>query len=204
MAEHQGHLGAVYAAGTAKEIAASYDAWAESYEAEMAAAGYRHPTIGLALMARHVPKGARPILDAGVGTGLAGAWYGILGWPEVWGIDISEGMLGVASRKGVYAHLRRAVLGQSLDFSTGQFSAVISTGVFTTGHVGAEALPELVRICAAGGTIVLTVKGTLWDGGMQDALGALPVRILEITPPYLSMPGEAATTPSVAVALRRL
>lgn len=204
MAEHKGHLGAVYAAGTPEEIAASYDAWAESYEAEMAAAGYRHPTIGLALLARHVPRGARPILDAGVGTGLAGAWYGILGWPEVWGIDISEGMLGVAARKGAYAQLSRAVLGEPLDLATGQFAAVISTGVFTTGHVGAEALAELVRICAPGGTIVLTVKGTLWAGGFEAALRALPLRILEVTEPYLSMPAEAATTPSVAVALRRL
>ncbi|MGQ0611339.1 MAG: class I SAM-dependent DNA methyltransferase [Paracoccaceae bacterium] len=204
MAEHQGHLGAVYAAGTPEEIAAGYDAWAESYEAEMAAAGYRHPTIGLALMARHVPRGARPILDAGVGTGLAGAWYGILGWPEVWGIDISEGMLGVAARKGAYAHLSRAVLGAPLDLATGQFAAVIATGVFTTGHVGAEALAELVRICAPGGTLVLTVLGTLWTGGFEAALRALPLRILEVTEPYLSMPAEAATTPSVAVALRRL
>ncbi|MBL9053967.1 MAG: class I SAM-dependent methyltransferase [Tabrizicola sp.] len=202
MTEHQGALGAVYAAKTAEEVAAAYDAWAEGYDDEMAKAGYRHPSIGLALLARHLARGAAPILDAGVGTGLAGPWFGIMGWPEVWGVDISEGMLKVAARKKAYAHLSRAVLGERLDFADGQFAAVISTGVFTTGHVGAEALPELVRITAKGGVIVLTVKGTLWDSGFADALSAQPVDLLEATEPYVSMPGEAATTPSRAVAVR--
>lgn len=202
MAEHAGALGAVYAAKSAEEVAAAYDLWAEGYDAEMAAAGYRHPTIGLALLARYLPKGAAPILDAGVGTGLTGVWFGIMGWDKVWGVDISPGMLAVAARKQVYAHLSRAVLGEPLDFADGQFAAVISTGVFTTGHVGAEALPELLRITRPGGVIVLTVKGTLWDQGFETALLALPVDLLEVTASYVSMPGEAATTPSRAVAVR--
>ena len=202
MAEHGGALGAVYAATSTEEVAAAYDQWAEGYDAEMAATGYRHPSIGLALLARHLPRGAAPLLDAGVGTGLAGPWFGILGWPEVWGLDISAGMLAVAARKGAYARLVQAVLGQRLEFATGQFAGVISTGVFTTGHVGAEALPELLRITAPGGVIVLTVKGALWDSGFAAALRALPVEVLEVTDPYVSMPGDAATTPSRAVAVR--
>lgn len=204
MAEsHEGALGAVYAAQAPDEVAAAYDAWAESYDAEMAQAGYRHPSIGLALLARHLPRGAAPLLDAGVGTGLAGPWYGIMGWPEVWGVDISEGMLAVAARKDAYARLSRAVLGQKLDFTDGQFAGIISTGVFTTGHVGVEALPELVRILRPGGVMVLTVKGTLWDTGFAVALLEAGLQTLEVTAPYVSMPGEAATTPSRAVALRR-
>ncbi|MGA0541681.1 class I SAM-dependent DNA methyltransferase [Neotabrizicola sp. VNH66] len=204
MAEsHEGALGAVYAAQAPEEVAAAYDQWAESYDAEMAQAGYRHPSIGLALLARHLPRGAAPLLDAGVGTGLAGPWYGIMGWPEVWGVDISEGMLAVAARKDAYARLSRAVLGQRLDFADGQFAGIISTGVFTTGHVGVEALPELVRILRPGGVMVLTVKGTLWDSGFAVALLEAGLQTLEVTAPYVSMPGEAATTPSRAVALRR-
>jgi len=202
MADHKGHLGAVYDAKTPDQVAAGYDGWAASYDAEMALAGYRHPTIGLALLARHLPRGAAPILDAGVGTGLAGAWFGIMGWPEVWGVDISHGMLAVAAQKASYAHLSRAVLGERLDFADGHFKAVISTGVFTTGHVGAEALPELIRITAKAGIIVLTVKATLWDGGFEATLRAHPIELLEITEPYLSMPNDPATTPSRAVAFR--
>lgn len=204
MAEsHEGALGAVYAAQAPEEVAAAYDQWAESYDAEMAQAGYRHPSIGLALLARHLPRGAAPLLDAGVGTGLAGPWYGIMGWPEVWGVDISQGMLAVAARKGAYARLSRAVLGEKLEFTDGQFAGIISTGVFTTGHVGVEALPELVRILRPGGVMVLTVKGTLWDSGFAVALLEAGLQTLEVTAPYVSMPGEAATTPSRAVAVRR-
>ena len=202
--KHDGHLGAVYDAKGPQEIAALYDKWAESYDDEMAKAAYRHPSVGLALLARHAPRGTGPVLDAGCGTGLLGDWLGILGFAPVEGLDLSEGMLAKARAKGAYAHLHQLALGGPLPFADGQFAAVISTGVFTTGHVGAEALPELLRITAPGGVIVLTVKTTLWDDGFGAALRAIPgLCIVEETAPYVSMPGEVGTVPSFAVVLRR-
>lgn len=202
--KHDGHLGAVYGAKAPDEVAAVYDAWAATYDAEMAAAGYRHPSIGLALLARHAARGVGPVLDAGCGTGLLGDWLGILGFAPVEGLDLSAGMLAVARAKGSYAALHQLALGQNLPFADGAFAAVISTGVFTTGHVGAEALPELIRITRPGGPIVLTVKTTLWDTGFADALQAAPgVEVVEVTAPYVSMPGEAGTVPSLAVVARR-
>ncbi len=201
---HGGALGDVYAAGSPQELAAHYDAWAADYDADMGRAGYRHPSVGLALLARHLPRGAGPVLDAGCGTGTLGAWLGILGYGPVTGLDLSDGMLAAARAKGGYAALHRAMLGGPLPFADGAFAAVISTGVFTTGHVGAEALPELVRITRTGGVIVLTVKQPLWDAGFATALAALPgLTLEEITDPYSSMPGDPATVPSRALALRR-
>jgi predicted TPR repeat methyltransferase len=202
--QHDGHLGAVYGAKAPEEVAAAYDAWAEGYDAEMARAGYRHPSVGLALLARHAPRGTGPVLDAGCGTGLLGDWLGILGFGPVEGLDISAGMLAVARAKGAYAALHQLALGRDLPFADGHFAAVISTGVFTTGHVGADALPELLRITAPGGPLVLTVKTTLWDGGFHAALAAQPgLSIVEVTAPYVSMPGEGGTVPSLAVVARR-
>lgn len=202
--QHDGHLGAVYGASAPGEIAAAYDAWAGSYDAEMALAGYRHPSIGAALLARHAPRGTGPVLDAGCGTGLLGDWLGILGLAPVEGLDLSAGMLDRARAKGAYARLHQVALGGPLPFADGQFAAIIATGVFTTGHVGAEALPELLRILSPGGPMVLTVKTTLWDGGFAAALAALPgLSQVELTAPYVSMPGEAGTVPSRAVVLRR-
>lgn len=204
-ATHDGHLGAVYDATTPDEIARLYDGWAATYDAEMAMAGYRHPAVGVALLARHLPSGAAPLLDAGVGTGITGGWLGILGYPHVEGLDISQGMLDVARAKGAYAALHCLALGQPLPFADGHFAGIISTGVFTTGHVGAEALPELTRIIRPGGVIVLTVKTTLWDGGFATALAAMPdLMQIDRTEPYVSMPGEAATVPSLAVVLRKV
>ena len=204
--KHDGHLGSVYAATDPAEVAAAYDKWAESYDAEMAQAGYRHPSVCLALLARYLPKGAGPLLDAGVGTGMIGDWLGIVGYPDVEGLDISEGMLAVAARKGNYSALHRAVLGQVLPFADGHFAAIVSTGVFTTGHVGAEALPELLRVCRAGGVMVITVKDTVWEAGFAAALAGLQangrVEMLEETAPYVSMPGEVGTSPGRCVAVR--
>jgi predicted TPR repeat methyltransferase len=201
---HGGNLGKVYGARAPDEVAAVYDAWATSYDAEMAAAGYRHPSIGTALLARHLPRGSGPILDAGCGTGLLGDWLGILGLGPVDGLDLSAGMLEVARAKGSYARLHHLALGQPLPFADGQFAGVISTGVFTTGHVGAEALPELIRITRPGGVLVLTVKTTLWEDGFGRALSAASgVTLVEVTAPYVSMPGEAGTIPSLALAARR-
>ena len=203
--KHDGHLGSVYDAKSREEIAALYDGWADGYEGEMARAGYRHPTICLALLGRHLPRGARPVLDAGAGTGILGEWLAIAGYPEVEALDLSEGMLAIAARKGVYTQLHRLELGAALPFADGAFAGIVAAGVFTTGHVGSEGLDELVRICRPGGVIVLTVKTTLWTGGFADHVAALApgITIAEQTAPYVSMPGETATVPSLAAVLRK-
>ncbi len=202
MARHDGFLGAVYDAKGVDAVAELYDKWASTYDAEMAAAGYRHPSIALALLARHLPKGAAPLLDAGAGTGLIGQWLQIMGYPQVEALDISEGMLAVAKGKKCYGAFHVLGLGGPLPFVDGRFAGIVSAGVFTSGHVGVEGLDELIRSCAAGGVIVLTVKGTLWDSGFADHVrGDGRVRVAEVTEPYVSMPGEAATTPSRGVVL---
>lgn len=206
--KHSGALGDVYAAKKPEEVAALYDRWAETYDAEMAAAGYRHPSVCLALLARHLPAGSAPLLDAGVGTGLIGEWLGIMGYPEVEGLDISEGMLAQAARKGCYARLHRLSLGGPLPFAGASFAGIVSAGVFTSGHVGAEGLDELIRICRPGGVIVLTVKNTLWEGGFAARIAELEtagvVSRLEETQPYVSMPGEAGTVPSRGLVLEKV
>jgi predicted TPR repeat methyltransferase len=206
MAKHHGHLGAVYEAKDQASLAAQYDKWSATYEAEMAANGYRHPSVCLALLTRHATKGAGPILDAGAGTGLLGEWLGIMGYPHVEALDISQGMLDVARAKGCYSKLHRLALGNALPFADGQFAAIISSGVFTTGHVGPEGLDELVRSTASGGVIVLTVKSVLWKDSFQAHVDAMvltgKISIAEITKPYLSMPGDPATTPGIGLVLK--
>ena len=206
--QHGGTLCAVYDAKRPEEVAALYDNWADTYDAEMAVAGYRHPAICLALLARHLPRGSAPLLDAGAGTGLVGEWLEILGYPHVEALDISQGMLARAAKKGVYRKLHCLALGGPLPFADGEFAGIVSAGVFTSGHVGVDGLGELVRICRPGGTIVLTVKNTLWNDGfaalISELTGAGVVGLSEETEPYVSMPGEQGTVPSRGLALRRI
>lgn len=205
--KHGGSLGAVYDAKRPEEVAALYDRWADTYDGEMAQAGYRHPTICLALLARHLHRGATPLLDAGAGTGLIGEWLRIMGYPMVEALDISEGMLAQAARKNVYVALHRLTLGSDLPFTDGAFAGIISAGVFTSGHVGLEGLDELIRICRSGGVVVLTVKNTLWEDGFAGRIAELEstgvVLRAEETEPYVSMPGEAGTVPSRGLVLRK-
>jgi len=207
-AEHGGHLGSAYSAERPEEIAKVYDNWAETYEEDMSIAGYRHPAICVALLARNLPSGPKPILDAGAGTGLIGEWLDILGYSHVEALDISKGMLSVAEKKGVYKALHNQALGGTLPFADNTFAGIISAGVFTTGHVGIEGLDELIRICNSGGVIVLTVKTSLWNAEFSAHIELLKqkqlITITDETPPYVSMPGEENTKPSQGIVLKVL
>jgi predicted TPR repeat methyltransferase len=199
-------LDAVYAARSGAEVARTYDAWAATYDAEMAALGYRHPTICLALLARHLPPGG-PVLDAGAGTGLIGEWLRLTGYAPVEGVDLSPGMLAVAAGKGAYDRLEEGDLTRRLPFEDSRYSGAVCSGVFTTGHVGAEGLDELLRVVRPGGVLVLTVKDITWDGGFAARVAELEaagiVATLDATPSYSSMPGRAGNAPSRTVVLRR-
>jgi SAM-dependent methyltransferase len=202
------NLDAVYAAKGADEIARLYDGWAGTYEADMAKAGYRHPSIATALLARYLPRGAAPILDAGAGTGLAGEWLGILGYPQLEALDISEGMLAVARSKGVYSGFHKAALGDDLGLSAAHYRRRDLRGRSddracrrrgAAGVAGRDTTGRRAGSDRQGHGLDRGVRGGCRRSRMRSAL-----RVLEATAPYISMPGEAGTAPSRAVVLERL
>ena len=109
------------------------------------------------------------MLDAGAGTGLIGEWLKIIGHGPVEGVDLSRGMLEVAARKGVYDRLAQGDLTGRLPFEDGRFAGAVCAGVFTTGHVGAEGLDEILRVLRPGGVLVLTREGQDLGGGGRGA-----------------------------------
>jgi SAM-dependent methyltransferase len=201
----ESRLDAVYGATNPAELSRAYDEWAQSYDADMAEVGYRHPPVAVGLLTRYLPAGSAPVLDAGAGTGLVGELLGTLGYPQVDALDASPGMLEIARSKSAYRELHHAFLGETLPFETGRYAAAVSTGVFTTGHVGAEGLPELFRVVRTDGLIVLTVKVTVWESGLREYLDRCEsdgrVRRLELTASYASMPAGSTTSPCVGVVL---
>ena len=70
----------------------------------------------------------------------------IQGYRNPVAMDLSQGMLEEARKKGVYQEVHRMELGKPLNFLTDSFDAVISVGVLTVGHAPASSLGELVRI----------------------------------------------------------
>jgi predicted TPR repeat methyltransferase len=186
-------IAAVYGATSREALAQTYDQWADQYDADMQAVGYIHPAVMAALVARFVPNLSARILDAGVGTGTIGQLLAILGYNNLQGLDLSEGMLAKARERNMYGDLRQAVLGEVLDYKTASFDAIVSTGTFTNGHAPASAFDELTRILKPSGHLIFTVGTVVWEeAGFQTKLDALvSARLLHKlaeTPIYHPMP----------------
>lgn len=186
-------LETVYHANSREDLAKTYDQWAATYDADMQGIGYVHPAVIVGLVARYVPRANAAILDAGVGTGTIGQLLNILGYSNLLGIDMSDGMLARAAARKIYAGLRNQILGTPLDFESGSIDCIVSTGTFTTGHAPASAFDELVRITKPGGHLIFTVGTKVWsEAGFESKIGALQssglITEIETTKIYHPMP----------------
>ena len=150
-------LEGVYAATTPEEIRTGYEGWAGSYDADNIAKGFRLPQMAAAFAARHVPRDAAPVLDAGCGTGLVAESLAILGYRDIVGLDISPAMLEAARALGVYAALHERALGTELPMADGEFAAFLCIGSFGPGHAPPESLDELARVTRPGGVGIFNV-----------------------------------------------
>jgi predicted TPR repeat methyltransferase len=187
----------VYRATDRDSLKATYDQWAESYDADMLLTGYLHYAVLMGLVCRHVPRKDAAILDAGVGTGALGALLNVLGYNNLSGLDMSEGMLARAAARKCYADLRQAVLGEHLDFVDESFDAIISTGTFTEGHAPASAFDELVRILETDGVMIFTISTMVWEekgfkAKLDGFVRAGILKLVEATQPYQPMPYSPA------------
>ena len=164
-----------------------YAAWAENYNTDLIDAyGYMAPTDAVAgLMTLGLPVDAH-ILDAGCGTGQAGALMAAAGFNNLDGADLSPEMREVAARLGVYQSLYHldmtadyapqlaAALGTDIapvPVPATPYDAVICVGVFGYGppHIGD--LPRIMDAAAPGAPVLVTVNGMGWvKMGWEDAL----------------------------------
>lgn len=174
MAErHSEDLELVYRARNSDELTAAYGKWASEYDRETLSSSYCLPFFALSWVARHVPRGAGPLLDAGCGTGLSGPCLKALGYAPLEGLDFSEEMLKLAASRDAYDVLKRATLGEVLPWSDGHFAACLSTGVFTEGHAPASGLNELCRITRKGGHAIFIVRDIVFESGGFAAVMSL-------------------------------
>ena len=156
-----------------------YAAWAETYDSSFAEdMQYRAPQAVAECYAKI--SGVSPVLDLGAGTGLLGAALVQQGIEVVDGTDISPQMLVEAEKKHVYQSLFEGDLTQRLEVDEGTYAGVVSSGTFTHGHVGPDALEEVLRCMTSGAWAVLSVNATHWDAlGFEDVLKCLAPQIAE-------------------------
>lgn len=170
-----------------------YDSWAERYDTDFAAGSdYRLPE--LVADAFRDAGGVGPVVDLGAGTGLCGAALTALGIGPVDGADISPAMLVRARGKGVYRSLVRADLTARLPGADAAYAGVVSSGTFARGHLGADALEEVVRIMAPGAVAALSIDPAHFDdAGFQARLTGLGDRIAQVQTARRQIYGPAAT-----------
>ncbi len=155
---HENELLDVYNASTVDEQEQAYDNWAENYERDLFAMGYRLPGIIASVFTRFISPDAGPILDAGCGGGVQAEPLALLGYNNITGIDLSEGMLEIANQKNLYSELRQMTLGEHLDFPDNTFSAIISSGTITPGHAPPQTFDELIRVAKKDALIIFSLR----------------------------------------------
>ena len=168
----------------------------------MSGAGYRHPAMVAAMFARHQPPGDAPLLDAGAGTGIMGEILTALGYPNLHGLDASEGMLARAAAKNIYRDLRPGLLGQALDYADDHFAGCVASGVFTQGHAPLDGLDEIIRVVRPGGHIVFSISrtylGEVFEAKARALEGAGKWRRADASERYDSAPlGDEVLTAQV-------
>jgi predicted TPR repeat methyltransferase len=153
-----------YALQSQAEGETLYREWAATYDQTMInGLGYESPVRLATAFSAHVEWRDRPLIDLGCGTGLVARALAEHGFTAVDGLDLSPEMLGVAAATGHYHQLVVADLNAPLPFADGAYHAVLCNGTFTSGHVDAGCLDEIVRILAPGGSLAAAVHHSVWE-----------------------------------------
>ncbi len=178
--------------GGPEECRNTYKDWAKTYDKDtVEGMGYVAPAVTADKVEALVARDA-VILDAGCGTGLAGAALAERGFTTIDGMDISPEMLDQARAKGAYRTLQTEDMTRPLSYDSNSYDAVVCVGAFTHAHVGPKGFDELVRITRPGGPVVATIHEDVWGDGYEarfaalEAAGAAKIASIEEAPYHLN------------------
>lgn len=122
-------------------------------------------------------QGQGPVLDVGAGTGLLAEALRQMGFQDpIDAVDFSVEMLERAAEKRIYAGLFQADITKPLKLPR-LYGGVVSSGTFTAGHVGPEALPNLLSVARPQAQFALSINRRVWTtAGFDTALDELADR----------------------------
>ena len=162
-------LKAAYSVKSPDDNRELYAKWAATYEQFLDDNRYVYARQVAEIFTERSSAEGEPVLDAGCGTGRLGWELSRLGISPVDGIDISPEMLAKAGTmtgpdgSPSYRRLMEADLTGSIDLETDSYSGLVSSGVFTHGHLGPDALAELLRVVRPGSVGVIGVNSSIFE-----------------------------------------
>ncbi len=138
--------------------------------------------------------GSGPVLDFGCGTGLVGEKLAALGVSPVDGADLSQEMLAIAGRKACYRDLVSGNVLDGYQMPGAPYAGIVSSGTFTNGHVGPEAIDVLLTLAAPGALFVLSINGVHFDkAGFGAYFDARTDQVSDLKLPVVRLYGPNAT-----------
>ena len=186
-----------YALQTPEDNLALYRKWASTYDSDFAQRNkYVYPKSIAAICANQVNTTSQlSILDIGCGTGIVGTCLSeLLPASTIDGVDISPEMLHVASTKSrvdskpVYDQLFEADLTKPISFTNTKYDVAISAGTFTHGHLGPDALINILGGVRSGGRMVVGINKEHYRvNGFETALQEATARKLISAPTFIEV-----------------
>ncbi|CUH45327.1 biotin biosynthesis protein BioC [Ruegeria atlantica] len=197
MSDKTPDLHAAYALDSPKDHKRLYAEWAGDYDEGFATREDYQLHIHTA-RAFVGAGGQGPVLDVGAGTGLCGAVLARLGVGPIDATDISAEMLDQAMRKDIYRDAIEADLNEGIPVPRESYSGIVSSGSFTHGHLGPEALTALLRVARPGAQFALSINAQHYEKlGFAEALHRLAQgQIRNLTLPEVRIYGDLASGPN--------
>ncbi len=142
---------------------------AEAYDKEAEATGWLGPELAFSMVYEHIRPG-QPILDIGIGTGLASVLFRKAGL-RVYGMDISENMLKACRMKG-FADLTRHDLSTTpYPYASESFDHAVCLGVLNFFSDLSPVFAETARLLRTRGTFVFEVGDRTEDEDFEFVVG---------------------------------
>ncbi|MEM7256063.1 MAG: class I SAM-dependent methyltransferase [Pseudomonadota bacterium] len=138
-----------------------YDQWAQTYDIDLQSEGYCGPDQAADMFSSLVPTDHR-VMDFGCGTGLVGELLHGRGYRQLYGVDVSRGMLQQAERRACYVSVRRHDLTSAMHDDV-RYQAGICVGVCGFGPVLAEHIALMIAVLVPAAPLIITINDVAWE-----------------------------------------
>ncbi len=174
----------IYEIASGKPMRDACNLWADQYDQDLEAQGYRTPTRVALALARHLKDKHAPILGFACGTGLSGQALRQAGFTGIDGVDLSEKMLRKALAKGIYRSLAPCSLEAPFESVSEDHQAIAAVGAIGAGAAPIECLTIAIDHLPLGGIFCVslndhTLKDPRFEAVIAEAVISAAVDLLE-------------------------